>query len=184
MPLLTICRTFLGWMILWESVVGWRWGLRGSGPALAGKLGENELWRFAPEVEVVRFQCSLRPVPAAASRGVGPSQLHKRGHSVLFGYHCNRTGDGLSGSDSVREWEEPVARVDASWGSAGEVLRSQGSSGRMRFGALRQRWRLFASNARSGPLPLPRLAGVTSFERQRDSLEGVGLKDRGWRSLF
>ena len=52
-------------------MAGSRWGLRGSGPALAGKLGEDELWRFAPEVEVVRFQCSLRTSPAAASSAKG-----------------------------------------------------------------------------------------------------------------
>ncbi len=50
----------------------WRWwlgrgsGLRGIGPALAGKLAG--VWAFALRArgEGDRFQCSLRPDPAAA----------------------------------------------------------------------------------------------------------------------
>ena len=63
------------------------------------------------------FLCSLRPGPAAAGlleglflygdgligAGVGPTFLHKRGHSLLFYCRCR--------------------------GSAGPGLRSQGSSG-------------------------------------------------------
>ena len=79
-------------------------GLRGNGPALAGKLWKGWSFRAVREGGFDRFQCSLRPGPAAARGGVGLTYLHKRGRSILYQCHCR--------------------------GSAGTVLRSQGSSGK------------------------------------------------------
>ena len=42
-------------------------GLRGNGPALAGKLGKGWSFRAVREGGYDRFQCSLRPDSAAAS---------------------------------------------------------------------------------------------------------------------
>ena len=62
------------------------------------------------------------------SAGVGPTYLHKRGHSLLY-CRCK--------------------------GSAEPGLCSQGNSGEDRAFALCAREGLIASNARSGPVPLP-----------------------------
>ena len=69
-----------GWRVLGGGCVaglamelGRGWGLRGIGPALAGKLAGA--WAFALRARGVgdRFQCSLRPDPAAA----GNQTLHR-----------------------------------------------------------------------------------------------------------
>ena len=92
-----------------------------------------------------RLQCSLRPGSAAASRrvsqrrlllraGVGPSRLHRRGHSVR---PCLPFG-----------------------GSAESVLRSQEGSGKEGLSRFARGMGLIAFNARSGPVPLPLRAGL------------------------
>ena len=61
-------------------------GLRGTAPALAGKLGEGWSFRAVREGGVDRFQCSLRPDPAAAVffGSAGPGLRNCRGRSHLF----------------------------------------------------------------------------------------------------
>ena len=73
--------------------------------------------------------------------------------------------------------------VRGRWGSAGSVLRSQGSSGKDEaFALLREEKGLIASNARSGPNPLP-LGDLEPVPWGRLSLSGVvwGGGLWGWR---
>jgi hypothetical protein len=66
------------------------------------------------------------------------------------------------------------------WGSAGSVLRSQGSSGEDGAFALRAGDGLIASYARSGPIPLPLGAmECRCFEKKGSSIVGafVNLED-------
>ena len=59
---------------------------------------------------------------------------------------------------------------DAVGGSAGSVLRSQGSSGEDRLLRCAQGFLWIASNARSGPIPLPPAGGVVWEEGEAFSL--------------
>ena len=65
--------------------------------------------------------------PEGSYKGVGPTYLHKRGHSELFLLIGNR----LHGESFLGAW--------AGGGSAGPVLRSQGGSGEEVAFALRAR---------------------------------------------
>ena len=130
-----------------------------------------------------RLQCSLRPDSAAASCGVGPSQLHKRGHSVLpctpsvgsaepflrsqegsgkGGLSRFARGMGLiafnarSGTIPLRcgfEWAP--RRSAAGWGGSAEpFLRSQEGLGKEELSRFARGMGLIAFNARSGTIPL------------------------------
>ena len=56
----------LGFGESWGLVCGFGLGLRGIGPALAGKLGGGWGFRAARWRRFDRFLCLLRPEPAAA----------------------------------------------------------------------------------------------------------------------
>ena len=118
-------------------------GLRGSGPALAGRLGVGGAFALCARGSGDRLQCSLRPDSAAASCGVGcgvgPSLLHKRGHSLLSYPPCLR--------------------------SAESVLRSQEGSGKEGLSRFARGMGLIAFNARSGPVPLPLRSGLLNRRR-------------------
>jgi len=94
--------------------------------------------RFGP----IPLLLLLLRLPGSSTAGVGPTYLHKRGHSIL--YCCCK-------------------------GSAGTVLRSQGSLGEDRVFALCARAGLIASSARFGPipllLPLREVSGAQSVQR-------------------
>ncbi len=141
-----------------------------------------------------RLQCSLRPDSAAASCGVGPSQLHKRGHSVLpctpsvgsaepflrsqegsgkGGLSRFARGMGLiafnarSGTIPLRcgfEWA-PRRSAAVFGGSAEPFLRSQEGSGKGGLSRFARGVGLIAFNARSGPVPLPLRAGLLNRGR-------------------
>ena len=89
---------------------------------------------------------SFRAVREGGTAGVGPTYLHKRGRSVLYCCCCK--------------------------GSAGPGLHSQGNSGKDGAFALCARGCLIASNARSGPVPLPLRLGEVSGARSVQ--RGVG----------
>ena len=77
------------------------WGLRGIGPALAGKLAGA--WAFALRArdECDRFQCSLRPDPAAAGN-------HQTLSRSLEGFGWRTIGGRLG-------YEKPRAARNRSW---------------------------------------------------------------------
>ncbi len=152
-------------MILWESVVGWRWGLRGSGPALAGKLGEDELWRFAPEVEVVRFQCSLWTSPAAAPRWC---DVVRKAEGLSGGCWAKRPGleklvlrrrEGFNPSSGYRESMTPTLRS----------LRALADPTRLRIVALLE----------SEELPVNEIQEITSLGQSRVSTHLSLLAETG-----
>ena len=105
---------------------GWFWcvvGLCSAGSVLRAQGSSGEDGAFAQRAREMfdRFQCLLRPGPAAASRlsggsenlgtgsqkvnrgppGVGPTHLHKRGHSYLF---SGNEGQAPNGMVLVRFW--------------------------------------------------------------------------------
>jgi hypothetical protein len=162
-------------------VAGSRVGLRGIGPALAGKLAG--VWAFALRArgEGDRFQCSLRPDPAAA------------GACVVGGYL------------PVPFWADAWVSVVANWlrflgvrlgcgsgdggwvvgqGSAGSVLRSQGSSREHGLSRCARGMRVIASNARSGPIPLPPVRAWWVAICRSFGIGRLGLRFvAGWRFL-
>ena len=154
-PLLTICRTFLGWMILWESVAGSRWGSAGEVLRSQGSSGRMSFGALRRRWRLFASNARSGPLPLPPRRQRGRSHISTQKVSLLT---ICRTFLGW-----MILWESVAG---SRWGSAGEVLRSQGSSGRMSFGALRRRWRLFASNARSGPLPLPPRRGDIAQQKE------------------
>ena len=157
-----------------------------------GRMG----FRAVREGGVDRFQCLLRPDPAAASRlsggsenlgtgsqkvnrgppGVGPTYLHKRGHSYLF---SGNEGQAPNGMVLVR------CRV---------VLRGIGPAragklgGGWGFRAVREGRGLIASNACSGPFPLPLGGSVVGLalgvSRGRPGVGPAHLHKRGHSDLF
>ena len=106
-----------------------------AGPVLRsqGSSEEDVAFALCARGRFDRFQCSLRPGSAALRHGVSPTYLHKRGHSLLC---CCRCG-----------------------GSAGPVLRSQGSSDKEELSRYAREQGLIAFNARSGPIPPPLRGG-------------------------
>ena len=115
--------------------VRWWWGVRGTVPARAGKLGRGSAFALCARGGLDRFQCLLRPGPACTRglsvvgvrwdrRGVGPTYLHKRGHSRLFLVMRDRLQIGVCGHSVTGD----VGCVGGG-AFAGPCLRAQGSSG-------------------------------------------------------
>ncbi len=140
------------WLCCWSGDgAESRVGLRGIGPVLAGKLAGA--WAFALRArdEGDRFQCSLRPDPAAAGACVVGGYL-----LVLFWADAwvSVVADWLRflGVGCVAGLAMGLSR---GWGSAGSVLCSQGSSREHGLSRCARGVRVIASNPRSGPIPLP-----------------------------
>ena len=141
-------------------------GGSGNGPSLAGKLGGAEAFARCAMEGVDRFQCLLRPVPAAEWAGVG-WVLRSQGSSGEDGLWRCRAGDEVIASNACsgpfpllngRRWDGAFARREAwdtcfavaecwGWrlglvgggGSAGSVLRSQGTLGPVKLSRCRAR---------------------------------------------
>ncbi len=160
-------------------------GSAGSVLRSQGTLGLAELSRWrARGIRMSTFQCSLRPGPAAASwiggrKGVGPSHLHKRGHSHLFpkaGGGSGTTGEAKFLGGAPRD--QSCARRER-WGWLSFRAGARGGSGCRR------------SNARSGPVPLPLRGSAGSLGDgeafgvpQRGTADKPGVKTRVWRTTF
>jgi len=90
------CAKGLGLVAAWSILGWWREGGfgfrglgaegRGTGPALAGKLGEGGAFALRARGRLDRFQCSLRPGPAGAvdSRAGGQPRNRENPKTELF----------------------------------------------------------------------------------------------------
>jgi hypothetical protein len=122
---------------------GFEWAPRRSAAVFGGSAkpvlrsqegsGKEELSRFARGVGLIAFNARSGTIPLPLRGGVGPSRLHKRGHSVLPCIPCG--------------------------GSAEPFLRSQEGSGKEELSRFARGVGLIAFNARSGPVPLPLRGG-------------------------
>ena len=141
-------------------------GLRGNGPALAGKLGGGSAFALRAMARVIASNARSGPFPLPLRAGdvTWPKGARLSLQTGLLLIHFGTFlwlmifGDAVAGS----RW----------WGSAGTVLRSQVSSGRIEPWRCAPEFRLFASNARSGPFPLPPRAGDVTQEREESSRWG------------
>ena len=159
--------TFLWLMIFGDAVAGLRWwGSAGAVLRSQGSSGRIEPWRYAPEFRLFASNARSGPLPLPLRAGDvnWPKGSRLSPQTGLLLIHFGTflwlmiCGDAVAGL----RW----------WGSAGAVLRSQGSSGRIEPWRCAPEFRLFASNARSEPLPLPPCAGDVTQEREESSRWG------------
>jgi len=135
---------------VWRWWLSRGWGSAGSVLCSQGSSREHGLSRYARGMSVIASNARSGPIPLPPVR-------------VWWVAICRSFGIGRLGLRFDNGWRflgggcvaGLAMGLSRGWGSAGSVLRSQGSSREHGLSRCARGVRVIASNARSGPIPLP-----------------------------